>query len=619
MNFNDFIGHDEAKLSLILNAIDKKCGGVIFIGERGTGKSTLARLFKKLVPTEPFVEVPLNITEDALIGGVDIDATIKAGKRVIQKGILSKANNGILYIDDINLLPSYELSIILEVKNRGEIIVEREGFSIKGPAQFIILATMSPLEGSISPHILDNFGMCVIFESLKEPAKRIDILKAQLGLTSGKSEADLLNKITQARIELENIKVSKEVKEYIVKLCQDSNISGHRGEIFLFYAARAYAAYSGEGSVKKGHVDEVMPLVLVHRKRVIEEMKQKQKENQTIRQEQRKDESRQEDKDLKDDIHQQTRGSQGEDESEFDIDTQQKESLPDEEIFDVGEEFKIKRLFFRKDQKIRTASGKRTKTKVKSRSGRYVRSLMNSSIKDIAIDATIRAAAPFQRARMIQKDNKDFSIIITDDDIRYKQREKRMGHLVIFVVDGSGSMGVQKRMVETKGAIKSLLVDCYQKRDRVSLIVFRKERAEIILPPTSSVQLASKRLKEIPTGGKTPLGAGLLEAYKLIKNVLIIEPETRFIVILVSDGRANHSITGLKIEEEIKKLSKTLRELPSVDYIVVDTEEKGRFLTTDCAKMIASYLDADYYTIEGLKAEELIEIIKDKKAKVTIA
>ncbi|BCB95952.1 magnesium-chelatase subunit ChlD [Dissulfurispira thermophila] len=610
MNFSDFIGHDDAKLSLILNAIDPNCGGVIFVGERGTGKSTLARLLKNILPDDtPFVEMPLNVTEDALLGGIDIDATIRTGKRVIQKGLLSRANNGFFYIDDINLLPPHILSIILEVQNRGKVVIEREGFSIKESARFIILATMNPQEGLISPHMLDNFGMCAFFESLKDPAKRVSILKTQLGLAQSESDKGLLNKIGTARMNLEKIKVIKEIKEYIVKLCMDSNISGHRGEIFLFYAARAYAAYMGESSLKKEHVDTVLPLVFIHRQRVLEEKKQEQKEIDH----QSREEKQEGNRDHEQGMEQQNKDNESEDESKFNTNMEQRESLPDEEIFDVGESFKTKRLLFKKDQKIRVATGRRTKTKVKGRSGRYVKSLMNSRIKDIAIDATIRAAAPFQRARMIQGNRGDSTIIIKDEDIRYKQREKRMGHLVIFVVDGSGSMGVQKRMVETKGAIKSLLMDCYQKRDRVSLIVFRKDKAEAILPPTSSVQLASKKLKEIPTGGKTPLGDGLLETYRLIKNVSIKEPETRFIVILISDGKANQNSTKLSVEEEIERISLSLTELPYVDFIVIDTEEKGKFLTTDYAKKIASYLKADYYTIKDLKVEDLTEIVKVAK------
>jgi magnesium chelatase subunit D len=242
--------------------------------------------------------------------------------------------------------------------------------------------------------------------------------------------------------------------------------------------------------------------------------------------------------------------------------------------------------------------------------GRYVKGIQRKK-DDIAIDATLRAAAPYQKAR-----GRTDAILIREADLRFKQREKKMGHLVVFVVDGSGSMGARKRMVETKGAIQSLLMDCYQKRDRVSMIVFRKDRAEVMLPPTSSVENASKRLGEIPVGGKTPLAAGLLEAYRLIKRATLKSPETRVIGVLITDGRANQGISGGPIGEEVRKMAQLLSELSLTDYIVVDTEDKGGFIKTDLALQIASQLGADYHTIEGLRSDCLVEMVQMKKAGV---
>ena len=192
-------------------------------------------------------------------------------------------------------------------------------------------------------------------------------------------------------------------------------------------------------------------------------------------------------------------------------------------MFDTGETFHTKRLSFRKDRLKRLSSGRRTKTRSKDKGGRYVRSIFNAP-DDVAIDATIRAAAPYQQVRKRQN-----MLVIHDRDLRYKQREKKTGHLVIFAVDGSGSMGAQRRMTEAKAAIQSLLMDCYQKRDKVAMIVFRKDKAETVLQPTSSVEHASRTLKEIPTGGKTPLSSGLVEAHALIKRYAKKAPETRFL------------------------------------------------------------------------------------------
>jgi len=611
MEFSEFVGHEEAKLSLILNAVDLRCGGVLFFGEKGSGKSTLVRLFKNLLPEEiPFIELPLNVTEDTLLGGIDIEATLKQGRRIIQKGVLGRAHRGVVYIDDINLLSPEIISLIFEVKRRGENIIEREGFSLKEPSEFILIATMNPEEGALSPHILDNFGMCVLWEGLKEPSMKIEVLKRHLsGVSNLRNEeaisldSNLRRQINSSRKRLKDMIIPSDTKEYIVQKCNENNIEGHRGEIFLLYGAIAYGAFCGDEVVSREHVDKVLPLVLTHRKRISKELEEKEEEWKENKRDRKEEGSK---------IDKESKKEMGESESFNGGDNFSKESnlkafKPAEEIFNIGDTFKIKRLIFRKDRLPRNISGRRTRTRTKGKSGRYIKSLIHPENKDIAIDATIRASAPFQNLR-----GRKEMILIEDEDLRFKQRERRMGHLVIFCVDGSGSMGVQRRMVETKGAIQSLLMDCYQKRDRVSMIVFRKDRAEVLLPPTSSVELALRRLREIPAGGKTPLSAGLLESYKLIKNVSIKSPETRFLLILITDGRANHTMTQMSVIEELEKVLELLVKLPSTDIIVIDTEKKNNFLSTDFAQKIAFKLGADYYTIENIKSEMLIEILQKK-------
>ena len=273
----------------------------------------------------------------------------------------------------------------------------------------------------------------------------------------------------------------------------------------------------------------------------------------------------------------------------------------------VGDAFKVRRISFRKDRKKRQASGRRTKTRVKGRGGRYVKSILTSTERDIALDATLRASAPYQKLR-----GRDDRVLIEQDDLRFKQRERKMGHLVLFVVDGSGSMGSKQRMVETKGAIQSLLMDCYQKRDKVAMIVFRKDRAELVLPPTASVELAAKRLSVLPVGGKTPLAAGLLETHRLVKRVSLREPETRMVIVLITDGRGNQSLGENSPKDEVAQLARLLAEERGCDFIVIDTENKGNFLKVDKALTLAKDLEADYYTIEALRAEYLSQVVQAK-------
>jgi len=597
MSFPEIIGQEDAKLALILNAVDPRCGGVLFIGEKGAGKSTLARSFAELAGEgRPFVELPLNATEDALLGGIDLEKTVATGTAIRQSGILGRAAGGALHIDDVNLLAPEILALVL-----------------KGQAGFILLAGMNPEEGSLSSHFLDRFGICVPMQALQSTPEKIAIVKQAMRPASpdpfpdNGTAAGLRDKIASARSRADQLTVPAETMSYLVGQCLDNLVSGHRGDIHLLYAARAYAALAGAEAVDKAHVDAVLPLVLAHRRRIPREPQERPEEKER-EDPQQKDENEKSRQDAGNGPEVQQNGGHSGGPEKNETAGRPRESVGAEEIFATGRDFKVRRLTFRKDRMNRAVPGRRTKTGSRGKRGRHIRSILREN-GDIAVDATIRAAAPFQQLR-----GRTGALLIRDEDLRYRQREKRMGHLVIFVVDGSGSMGARRRMVETKGAIQSLLMDCYRKRDMVSLIVFRKDRAETVLPPTASVALAAKRLREIPVGGKTPLAAGLLETFNLIRRVRIKSRETRFLVVVVTDGRANQGLSGAPVHEEIKKTTSLLNGLPSTDYIVVDTEDKTKIIRTDLAREIASSLGADYYDIDGLKADYLTTVIRNKKA-----
>ncbi|WP_353684708.1 VWA domain-containing protein [Thermodesulfovibrio sp. 3907-1M] len=599
ISFSDFVGQESAKLALLLNLIETASGGVLLAGKRGTGKSTLLKAFKTIVKALkiPFIELPMNATEEAVLGGIDIEETVKTGHRRFQKGLLSKADGGFLVIEDINLFPRDIVSIIFEVQSRAENIIEREGIKLREPAEFQILATMNPEEADFSSHFLDRFGMCVIMDEINEKEKRKEIIK--LNLTENreiKEDIHLIEKLKKSREFIKKVKVSDEIKDFISELVLKEAVSGHRADIFLLYASKAYAAYLGDDFVKQEHVITVAPLVLNHRKKLIEQHEEHEHQHES-------DEAQNSEKDDK------KNNNLKQNPPPMDENTEQGKlqntpSYEKEEVFPVGESYKIKRFFFRKDRILRQLTGRRTKTKAKGRGGRYVRSLIQKR-DDIAIDATVRAAAPFQKIRGMKD-----SLIIKDDDLRYREKERRMSHTVVFVVDGSGSMGVAERMIATKGAILSLLMDCYQKRDKVSMILFRKDRAETILPPTSSVELALKRLKEIPTGGKTPLSAGLMEAYKLMKIMHFKEPQSRLLIFIITDGKANVSLSDKSVFEELKSICFMLKDFPSSDFIVIDTEKKDKFMKMDLAGRIAEWLQARYFLIDELKSENLLSIVK---------
>lgn len=611
MKFSQFIRQEDAKLGLILNAIDPACGGIVLVGGKGSGKSMLARLARGIFPpSTPFIELPLNVTEESLLGGIDLEQTLATGKRTLQPGIITRANNGVVFVDDINLLSHDLLALLMEPQGRGEEIIEREGLTERRESRFSILATMNPEEGDLSPHLLDRIGLCAVMEELQETRQRLAILTLAAQEPHFRSEPDeeLQEQIVAAKILLPGVKFSDTMHEHLHNVVQQNISLGHRGDLFLFYAARALASFEGCNEILTEHIDRVANLVFAHRRLQIREEEQssteqeQQHDNMQEQQEQTQGEQTPPPESGQNDNNDQPR-----DEGDQQADSSTRESSEREEVMQVGDSFKIRRISFRKDRQKRQASGRRTKTRVKGRGGRYVKSILTSTDRDIALDATLRASAPYQKLR-----GREDRVLIEQDDLRFRQRERKMGHLVLFVVDGSGSMGAQKRMVETKGAIQSLLLDCYQKRDKVAMIVFRKATAELVLPPTASVELAAKRLSTLPVGGKTPLAAGLLETHRLVKRVTLRTPDSRIVIVLITDGRSNQTLSETSSKDEVKQLARLLAEERGCDFIVIDTENKGNFLKVDKALDLAKHLSADYYTIEALQAEYLSQIVQTK-------
>ena len=429
MTFLDFIGHEDAKLALVLNAIDPCCGGVLFAGEKGTGKSTLARRMKSLLPAgRPFVNLPLHATEDALLGGIDLEEAIRDGSVVCHDGLFRQAAGGILYVDDINLLPPEIMSLILKAQDTANCAMNDKDPKAPAPLDFGIIASMNPEEGLLSPHVLDRFGMCVLWEGLKEPVQKIAVMKTAMHeeatITARKGHLRLQGQIQRARRALRDIVVPLEMREAIAQACIEHDSAGHRGDIFLYYAARAYAAFQGEPEVVPRHIEEALPLVLLHRRRMREQMRedetQKQHHHDKPTEENNApehnrewgDDAPQGREDVEDDHGREEAGQ---------IHERPGESSRTEEVFDTGEDFKVRRLTFRKDRIQRSTAGRRTKTGSVGKRGRHIKNTLQPN-GDIALDATIRAAAPYQIARG-RKDN----LLIRDEDLRYRKTGKEDG------------------------------------------------------------------------------------------------------------------------------------------------------------------------------------------------
>ncbi len=276
----------------------------------------------------------------------------------------------------------------------------------------------------------------------------------------------------------------------------------------------------------------------------------------------------------------------------------------------MGETFEPRKLDTPLDKLTRHDAGRRSRIYTQRKRGRYIQARpANGKSDDLAFDATLRAAAPYQKRRIEQR--KRVAFAIQPMDFQRKVRVKKAANLILFLVDASWSMAVAERMAATKGAILSLLNDAYQRRDRVGLIVFQKDRATLILPPTNSIQLAQRALVDIPVGGKTPLSAGLLMAYDILRQEEILHPDVRPLLIVLTDGAGNVSIGTMPPQEEAYKFAELIaqRELRSV---VINMEHAS--FDQGLAQALANNLEAPCYTLGELKAENLYHTVRQEMA-----
>ncbi|WP_041469331.1 putative cobaltochelatase [Chloroherpeton thalassium] len=664
--FSAIIGQADLKLCLILNAVNPKVGGVVIRGEKGTAKSTAVRALSALLPeveSQPMAELhdgtksqivekhrpsvvtlPLNATEDCVVGGIDFNLTIREGHRVFQPGLLAKAHHGILYVDEVNLLDDHIVDVVLDAAASGENHIEREGMSFKHPSEFILVGTMNPEEGELRPQLLDRFGLCVEVQSERDPEHRVDLILRReafdsdpiVFIESYQAENDrLAQKIAKAKKLFTEVKMPPHLRSFISELCRENNVAGHRADLVIEHAARAHAAYRSQLEVGVEDIKIVAPFALSHRRRdpippPPPEPPQPEEQDEPEQQEQEQpepEENRQQEQpqpeaqnqpegegEEREQPQQEQQGNNQEEQDSPDEKNEDDERSPEEaheqvleQIFDIGATFKVKKFSTPKDRNKRRGSGRRSRSKVSQKQGRYIRSTSKRSNDDIALDATLRAAAPHQRHR----DNPNgMAVALHESDIHEKIREKRVGNLLLFVVDASGSMGARGRMAASKGAVMSLLLDAYQKRDKVAMVSFRKKEAWVNLPITSSVEVAGKLLKDMPVGGRTPFSAGLVKGYELCKNYLLKEPTARPIMIIISDGKANFALGNQKPMDEVYAVARKMAEEARIRFIVVDTEEAG-LVSFGLASKISAMLSADYFKIDDLKSDQLLSIVKD--------
>jgi magnesium chelatase subunit D len=639
------------KLALILNVINPSVGGLLIRGERGTAKSTAVRALAGILPEievvancpyscdprdtkalcpscrreqsvpvrrrERVVELPLNATEEMVVGGLDFSTSISEGTRVFQPGLLARANRGILYIDEVNLLSDHLTDIILDVSASGNNVIQREGIAHIHPAQFILIGTMNPEEGELRPQLLDRFGLHVEVHGRRDVASRIKVIQRRDAFDRApgafckrfEPEDRLLgNRISRARDMLPGIVFPKDLDRLIAEICVRHNVAGHRADIVIAHAARALAAFDGRRDVTREDVRQATILAVPHRSRriaptepILSDTPAPKPPRKIVRRH-----GYPEDYPEQEPSRAPIRNPGLEKIKARTVERPIQRSDSPEAIFDIGPTFQVKEIGQRRDRLFRQGSGKRSRTRTRHKRGRYVKSTLHRLNNDVALDATIRAAAPHQLRR---KSENDLFVTIHDEDIREKLRETRTGNFLLFVVDASGSMGARGRMVASKGAIMSLLKDAYQKRDRVAMVSFRKQEAVVNLPPTSSVYRAGELLKELPVGGKTPLAAGLRKGQGVLRNVLLKDPTCRPILIVITDGKANESNGRGDPFWEALNAARAFASDTRIKSIVVDVEEEGGF-RYDFSARLAEVLRADYFRIKDLKADILLEIVR---------
>ena len=632
--FTAVVGLEQVKRAILIALVNPHAGGLLIGGRKGTAKTTLVRAAQELLAPRKIIELPLNVTEDMLFGSIDIEYAVSKGERRFLPGILGKANDNVLYIDEANLLRQELLIAVLDANTAGFNHVERDGISFTHEVNYTVIGTMNPEEGILPGHILDRFGMYVDVQGEAEIANRVEIIKRALAYGKdiadfrkqyAESVAELRELVNVSRETLKQVEVTEAMMQLAAQMCAQAFCAGHRAEIYLLEAARAIAALEKRTYILPKDMQEAAVYVLAHRMRTppeAQEMEQDQQENEEQEQNEEQQSDEQDDApeqpdelppppplpDNEDDSSDENSDENNEQDEKQEEEQNSNQLAPEEQIADIDRTFKIPKLILDmgKNTTLRRGSGKRSATKTDLKQGRYVRAeLPKAKVEDLAFDATIRAAAPYQKMR----EANGCALNIQKEDLRQKVREKRIGNTFLFAVDASGSMGARERMRAVKGAIFYMLQDAYQKRDRVGMLAFRRQKAEVLLPITRSVDLAQKCLAEMPTGGKTPLADGLATALLTLARLNKKDSELEPILVLVTDGRANaveedggDPVTAaIKMAEKIRKAK--------ITSVVIDTEND--FIKLGVAKKVAQAMGASYYSLNQLSKEQILRIVRN--------
>jgi magnesium chelatase subunit D len=635
--FSAVVASDDMMLALVLTTISPEIGGVLVRGEKGTAKSTAVRALSAVLPpidvyagdrfsTDPadpsatspdapfggadvesrpvrLVELPVGATEDRVLGSLHLEQALSQGTVAYEPGLLARAHRGILYVDEVNLLHDHLVDLLLDAAAMGRATIERDGVSVEHAARFVLIGTMNPEEGELRPQLLDRFGLTVEVAAPRDPALRAEVVRRRMAHDADPaafseryrpSEEALTAQIALARERVAKVHLSDVALTTIAEVCAAFEVDGLRADIVTARAAVAHAAWEGRDEVTKDDIRRAALLALPHRRRrnpfdapgLDEDLLDQVLGDEELPPEPPEGPAREESPEPSAEPSERPEGG-GEPTDGGGA------AAPDSTVT-AAAPYRPQLLTVRGLGE--GADGRRSRALANS--GRRVGA--RSGAGTLHLVETLLAAAPRQAGR--ERDGR--RVALRPEDLRTAVREGREANLVLFCVDASGSMAARKRMTQVKTAILSLLLDAYRRRDKVGLVTFRGQEAELVLPPTRSVDVAAVRLDEIPAGGRTPLAEGLLEAVKVISRERIRDPRLRPLLVVVTDGRATG---GADAVERSQQAAEWLAGL-GVTSVVIDGETGP--LRLGLAVRLAELLGAEHVPVAEVSAEALAGAVR---------